>query len=63
MLYSAVICVDSTLQNNSLKIGLLSIEAAFIQLTGYGCGFISAWWKRCVCGKDEFAAYEKNFYK
>ena len=63
VLYSAVICVDSTLQNNSLKIGLLSIEAAFIQLTGYGCGFISAWWKRCVCGKDEFAAYEKNFYK
>ncbi len=63
VLYSAIICVDSTLQNNSLKIGLLSIEAAFIQLTGYGCGFISAWWKRCVCGKDEFAAYEKNFYK
>jgi glycosyltransferase, group 2 family protein len=51
------------MQNNSLNIGLLSIEAAFIQLTGYGCGFISAWWKRCVCGMDEFAAYEKNFYK
>ena len=63
VLYSVIICVDSTMQNNSLKIGLLSIEAAFIQLTGYGCGFISAWWKRCVCGMDEFAAYEKNFYK
>ena len=63
LLYSTVICIDSTRQNNSVKIGLLSIRAAFIQLTGYGCGFISAWWKRCVCGKDEFAAYEKNFYK
>lgn len=63
VLYSVIICVDSTIQNNSLKIGILSIEAAFIQLTGYGCGFISAWWKRCVCGMDEFAAYEKNFYK
>ena len=63
VLYSVIICVDSTMQNNSLNIGLLSIEAAFIQLTGYGCGFISAWWKRCVCGMDEFSAYEKNFYK
>ena len=63
LLYSIIICVDSTMQNNSLKIGLLSISAAFIQLTGYGCGFISAWWKRCVCGMDEFSAYEKNFYK
>ena len=63
LLYSIIICVDSTMQNNSLKIGLLSIAAAFIRLTGYGCGFISAWWKRCVCGMDEFSAYEKNFYK
>lgn len=63
LLYSIIICVDSTMQNNSLKIGLLSIAAAFIQLTGYGCGFISAWWKRCICGMDEFSAYEKNFYK
>ena len=63
LLYSIIICVDSTMQNNSLKIGLLSIAAAFIQLTGYGCGFISAWWKRCVCGMDKFSAYEKNFYK
>ena len=63
LLYSAVICTDSARQNHSLKIGLLSIRAAFTQLTGYGCGFISAWWKRCVCGKDEFSAYNKNFYK
>ena len=63
LLYSAVICTDSARQNHNLKIGLLSIRAAFTQLTGYGCGFISAWWKRCVCGKDEFSAYNKNFYK
>ena len=43
--------------------GVLSIASAFIQLTGYGCGFLSAWWKRCVCGKSEFSAYEKTFYK
>jgi len=42
---------------------LLSVTSAFIQLIGYGCGFIEAWWKRCVKGKDEFSAYQSNFYK
>ena len=63
VLFALIVCIDSTLQNKSLKIGLLSIAASFIQLTGYGTGFLRAWWKRCVCGKSEFAAFEKNFYK
>ena len=63
LLYSLLILLDSTLQNKSIKIGFLSIHAAFVQLMGYGFGFLEAWWKRCVKGKDEFAAFEKNFYK
>ena len=63
LLYSLLILTDSTLQNGSPRIGVLSICAAFVQLTGYGCGFFKAWWRRCVCGKDEFQAYEKTFYK
>ena len=63
LLYSLLILLDSTIQNKSIKIGFLSIRAAFVQLMGYGFGFIEAWWKRCIKGKDEFAAFEKNFYK
>ena len=63
LLYAFLIFADATSKNASAKIGLLSIGAAFIQLTGYGCGFIEAWWKRCIEGKDEFSAYESNFYK
>lgn len=63
LLYSLLILLDSTLQNKSIKIGFLSVRAAFVQLMGYGFGFLEAWWKRCVKGKDEFAAFEKNFYK
>lgn len=62
-LYTLLIVVDSSIRNKSLNIGLLSVRAAFVQLMGYGFGFIEAWWKRCVRGKSEFAAYEKNFYK
>ncbi|MBQ9237516.1 MAG: glycosyltransferase [Prevotella sp.] len=63
LLYSLLIFVDSAWQNRSLKIGAISIAASFVQLMGYGCGFLEAWWKRCVLGKDEFQAFEKNFYK
>ena len=63
LLYAFLIFADATSKNASAKIGLLSIGAAFIQITGYGCGFIEAWWKRCIEGKDEFSAYKSNFYK
>ena len=63
LLYSGLICVDSTVRNRSLKIGAISVAAAFVQLMGYGCGFIEAWWKRNVLGRDEFQAFEKTFYK
>ena len=61
--YCLLIFVDSSKQNRSLKIGLESIAASFVQLMGYGFGFIEAWWKRCVLGKDEFSAFEKTFYQ
>ena len=63
LILSLVICIDSAFRNRSLWIGLLSVPASFIQLTGYGSGFLRAWWKRCVRGKSEFSAFEKNFYK
>ena len=63
ILYSAIICIDSSIKNKSLWVGLLSIPAAFVQLMGYGFGFIESWWKRCVLKQDEFTAFEKNFYK
>lgn len=63
LLYSALVFTDSALHYRSMKIGGLSVAAAFIQLTGYGTGFMHAWWKRCVREEKEFSAYRKNFYK
>ena len=63
VLFSVIIFADSALQYKSIGIGLRSVIASFIQLTGYGTGFLQAWWKRCVLGKDEFQAFEKTFYK
>ncbi|MBP5713066.1 MAG: glycosyltransferase [Prevotella sp.] len=63
LLYSGIIFIDSTIRNRSLWVGLLSIPAAFVQLTGYGLGFIEAWLKRCILKQDEFTAFERTFYK
>ena len=63
LFFSFLIFIDSSIRNKSLPIGFISIGAAFVQLTGYGFGFISAWWKRCILGHDEFHAFEKTFYK
>ena len=63
ILYSGIIFIDSSLKNKSMWVGLLSIPAAFVQLMGYGFGFIESWWKRYVLKQDEFTAFEKNFYK
>ncbi|MBR0275141.1 MAG: glycosyltransferase [Prevotella sp.] len=63
LLYSAIIFTHSSIKNRSLWVGLLSVPAAFVQLMGYGFGFIESWWKRCVRKKDEFQAFEKTFYK
>lgn len=63
VLYALMILADSSINNRSLRIGLLSVAAAFVQLTGYGLGFFNAWWKRCVRGGSEFSAFDKTFYK
>lgn len=64
ILLSMLIFFDSLIQNKSCKVAFLSIKASFIQLIGYGTGFIRAWWLRCVCGRnEELQAFKDNFYQ
>ncbi|HQB29091.1 MAG TPA: glycosyltransferase [Paludibacter sp.] len=41
LLFCLIVFVDSSIQNKSIKIGLLSIVTSFTQLFGYGLGFLS----------------------
>lgn len=64
VLYSVLIFVDSSIANRSAKVGLLSVPAAYVQLMGYGTGFIRAWYLRCICGRnEELQAFRENFYE
>ena len=51
LLFALLIFIDSSIRNRSLWVGLLSIPAAFIQLIGYGTGFLTAFWQRLVLKK------------
>lgn len=48
LLYILLIFIDSSIRNKSLKVGLISIPAVFVQLVGYGVGFLDSWWDNCV---------------
>ncbi|MCG9912078.1 MAG: glycosyltransferase [Flavobacteriales bacterium] len=45
LLYFLLIFVDSSIQNKSIYVGALSIRAAWVQLTGYGMGFMRNAWE------------------
>jgi hypothetical protein len=63
VLYALMLFVDASVRNRSVVIGLKSVVASFVQLTGYGSGFLRAWWRQCVRGKASFEAFKDNFYK
>lgn len=62
-LFSALVLADASVRNRSLRVGLLTVPAAFVQLLGYGSGFLRAGWERVVRGRGEMEAFRKNFYK
>lgn len=48
LLYAALIFGDSLLKNRSLKVALLSVAAAAVQIAGYGMGFLKALWFKMI---------------
>lgn len=48
LIYMVALFIDSLIKNRSLKVALLSVPASFVQLTGYGTGFISAVWRKLI---------------
>ena len=56
LLFALLVLVDATRAERSLSVGVRAVAASFVQLCGYGSGFLRAWWRQCVRGKSEFEA-------
>ena len=54
---------DALLATKELRVALLAVPAAYVQLCGYGCGFCDCFVLRVIFGKGEYARFVKNFYK
>ena len=63
ILYTLLIFFSALRKEKSFRVASLAVPAAYIQLFGYGTGFLRAWWERCVLGHGEIEAFKKNFYK
>lgn len=63
LLFAVVIFADASRLEKSVGVGLRAVAAAFVQLTGYGSGFLRAWWVCRILGRGEFEAFKQTFYK
>ncbi len=62
ILLGLVFFVDAWLHTRDGEVALLAVPACFIQLWGYGSGFLRAWWRKYVMRGKEFTAFHDNFY-
>lgn len=51
LIHLGVIFIDSAIKNKSLYIGFLSVITSYIQLIGYGLGFLDGVWEKMVLRK------------
>lgn len=61
--YGLGLLLDATFQSRSPFVGCLAVIAAFVQLMGYGTGFLRAVWHCLIRKETDFQAFRKNFYK
>lgn len=62
ILYFIACFVSSTIQNRSIKVGLLSLWAVIIQFYGYGTGFIKSYIQIQILGKSPQEAFPNLFF-
>jgi glycosyltransferase involved in cell wall biosynthesis len=60
--YSALILVHSLINSKSPLVATLSVPAAWVQLCGYGVGFMVSFWKRVILKQGKHSGFEKNLY-
>lgn len=62
VLYFVVCFLVSSVQNKSVKIGVLSLRAVITQFVGYGTGFLKSFWWVQVRGKNPESVFPRLFF-
>ena len=62
-LFALIVGWDASCRERSLYVGLWARAAAYVQLLGYGSGYLRAWWYCRVLKRGEFEAFSDSFYQ
>jgi len=62
LLHMLLLFLIASVKTRSIITGVLALLTSYTQLVGYGAGFTGAFWRRIVMGRDEYSAFNKNFY-
>jgi glycosyltransferase involved in cell wall biosynthesis len=62
ILWISLVWIDASFRNRSLLTGIMAVIASFFQLSGYGSGFLYAWWTGRIMGKDQYGVFLRGFY-
>lgn len=62
LLFIIMVFFDSLIHNKNTIVAFLSIVSAFVQLFGYGWGFLKTFIEVIIFKKDEFDVFSKPFY-
>ena len=57
VLYALLVFADASIKNKSPKVGLLSVAAAYVQLWGYGIGFVAGLFEKELANIDNEKFY------
>jgi glycosyltransferase involved in cell wall biosynthesis len=63
LLHMLLLFLSASIKTRNPIVGFLAVITSYTQIIAYGTGFINACWLRLVLGRDEFSAFNKNFYK
>jgi glycosyltransferase involved in cell wall biosynthesis len=63
LFYPSLYFMTSAVQTSSIKVAVLATCAVYVQLFGYGLGFMKAAWSRYILRSDISYAFRDSFYK
>ncbi len=63
LIHATLLFIDASMKNKNATIGATAVLTSYVQLFGYGLGFLSAVWNRLVLKKKEYSAYIETFYE
>jgi hypothetical protein len=63
VLLTIIIWAEALVNTSSFTIAFLAVAASYIQLWGYGLGFIKAYWELQVNEKDERKIFPQLFFQ